>query len=84
MIRSVSANVRDMECLMSSLTWARKYLPKRGVARRYGVTSRTVDRWKKRKVIPPPDLRRNNREYWLEEALDHHDRQCVAARADIT
>ncbi len=66
---------------MSTSASDRRFFPKRAVARRYGVTTRTVDRWKKQNVIPPPDLTINNRHYWYEAALDRHDRQLVAARA---
>ena len=31
----------------------RKYIPKRSVAQRYGVTPRTVDRWKKANIFCP-------------------------------
>jgi DNA-binding transcriptional MerR regulator len=60
---------------------ARKYITKRGVAQRYGVTPRTVDRWKKAKILPPADRTVNGREYWNEGGLDEHDRQLVAELA---
>ena len=60
---------------------ARKYIAKRSVALRYGVTSRTVDRWKKAKILPPADRTVNGREYWNEVGLDEHDRQLVAELA---
>ena len=54
----------------------------RAVAERYGGRHlRTVQRWWKRGVIPPPDQTINNRHYWDEAALDHHDRKRVAERA---
>ena len=59
----------------------RKYIAKRSVAQRYGVTPRTVDRWKKAKILPPADLTVNGREYWNEGGLDEHDRQLVAELA---
>ena len=61
----------------------RKYIPKRSVAQRYGVTPRTVDRWKKAKIIPPVDRTVNGREYWNEGGLDDRDRQLVAEFAAI-
>ena len=66
---------------MSAPQPAKRFLPKRKVGDRYGVTPRTVDRWKKRKVIPPPDLTINNRDYWSEDRLEQHDRQLVAEHA---
>ena len=65
---------------MSTSASDRRFFPKRAVARRYGVTTRTVDRWKKQNVIPQPDLTINNRHFWCEDELDRHDRQLVAAR----
>jgi hypothetical protein len=66
---------------ISTSTPARQYLSKRGVATRYNVTRRTVDRWKGKKIIPPADLTINGREYWNEGGLDEHDRQLVAELA---
>jgi len=65
---------------MSAPQSAKRFLPKRKVGERYGVTTRTVDRWKAQAVIPPPDTTINNRDYWDEAALDRHDRQRVAER----
>jgi DNA-binding transcriptional MerR regulator len=59
----------------------RKYIAKRSVAQRYGVTPRTVDRWKKAKILPPADRVINTREYWDEGGLDKHDRQLIAELA---
>jgi hypothetical protein len=42
---------------------------------------RTVDRWKKAKIIPPADRTVNGREYWNEGGLDDHDRQLVGELA---
>jgi DNA-binding transcriptional MerR regulator len=66
---------------MSTPQSTKRLLPTRQVGARYGVTPRTVDRWKRRKMLPPPDLTINNRHYWYEDGLDQHDRQLVAERA---
>ena len=58
------------------------FIGKRDVGRRYGVTPRTVDRWKKQKLIPQPDFTINRRHYWREDGLDRHDRRRVAERAE--
>ena len=58
---------------------ARKYIAKRGVATRYGVVPRTIDRWVEKKVLPPADLKINTRDYWDEDRLDEHDRQQTIA-----
>ena len=80
---ALSRNVSDMERHMSIPTSApaRRYITKRGVATRYSVTPRTVDRWKKAKIIPPADRTVNGRQYWNEGGLDEHDRQLVAELA---
>jgi hypothetical protein len=59
----------------------RKFVGKRAVAVRYDVVTRTIDRWVKAKVLPPPDLTINHRPYWNEAKLDQHDRQSVVAHA---
>jgi hypothetical protein len=58
---------------------ARKYIAKRGVANRYNVVPRTVDRWVKAKILPPPAREINTRKYWDAASLDEHDRQQTAA-----
>jgi DNA-binding transcriptional MerR regulator len=57
-------------------------LPARGVADRYGVSLRTLDRWLKRKIIPPPDRVINGRRYWYLESLERADRQHTIAAAE--
>jgi hypothetical protein len=67
---------------VSTSTSHGRLLGRRAVGQRYGgKSSRTVERWKKRRVIPPPDLMILNREYWYEDTLERHDRQLVAERA---
>jgi hypothetical protein len=54
---------------------ARRLVPTRGVAERYGVHLRSVARWVARGVIPPPDQTINGRHYWWEETLEQADRR---------
>jgi predicted site-specific integrase-resolvase len=68
---------------MSTPQPAKRLLPTRQVSQRYGVTPRTVDRWRRQMIIPPPDLTINNRNYWDEEGLDRNDRRRVAERAAL-
>src|SRR6476661_4739208 len=77
----MSRNSRDMRSTMS-VAQPKRFLPTRQVGARYGVTSRTVFRWRQQKTIPAPDVTINNRHYWDEATLDHHDRQLVVANAD--
>jgi hypothetical protein len=67
---------------MPAPTPQRRLLNRRAVGQRYGGKHpRTVKRWVDRRVIPPPDLSIQNRDYWYEDALDRHDRELVAERA---
>ena len=53
-----------------------KFLNKRGVGVRYGNRAlRTIERWVRSGVLPPPDQVINQRWYWNETTLDAHDRQ---------
>jgi hypothetical protein len=57
------------------------FLSKSGVARRYNVTPRTVDRWKGNPKLefPPADLVINNREYHGIETLESWERRRAIA-----
>jgi DNA-binding transcriptional MerR regulator len=46
----------------------------RGVADRYGISLRSVDRWLARKVIPPASRIINTRRYWRLADLEAFDR----------
>jgi len=62
-----------------------KYLPKPVVARRYGVTTRTVDRWRlDEKLGFPPSIEINGRHYWREDGLVEFDRQCARRAAAVS
>jgi hypothetical protein len=54
-------------------------LPAIAVAKRYGVTVRTVDRWVEDPDVsfPPPDVIINNRRYWTLPTLRAWDRTCI-------
>ena len=54
---------------------ASRLVPARGVAQRYGISLRSIDRWLAKNVIPPPDRVINNRRYWVLESLERVDRQ---------
>ena len=53
----------------------KRYISRPGVGKRYSVSPRTTYRWEELKILPPPDLRMRDRDYWLEETLDKHDRK---------
>lgn len=54
----------------------KKYLRKRAVAERYGVTDRTIERMAEDGRLPPP-IYRTKFPIWDEEALDKSDRAAV-------
>lgn len=55
-----------------------KLRPKRGVADRYGVTTRTIDRWNHHEWLGfPIPIVINGRNYFREDELDDFDRQCA-------
>jgi len=62
-------------------TGGANFLSKSGVARRYNVTTRTVDRWKDNPKLefPPPDLVINNREYRRLQTIEAWERKRATA-----
>jgi DNA-binding transcriptional MerR regulator len=58
----------------------RKFIAKREVAERYGVTTRTVDRWVKDEILPPSGRQVNGRHYWDQAVLEQHDRNSTASK----
>jgi hypothetical protein len=50
-----------------------KLLPTRALCERYGVVSRTIDRWEAAGVIPAP-VCINGRRYWREAELEARER----------
>ena len=58
----------------------RQYLRKRGVATRYAVDERTVDRMARDGRIPPPKYLPGSRlPIWVEQELDENDRAATLA-----
>ena len=52
---------------------AKRFLNTKRVRNRYGdISDRTVDRWVKAGVLPPPDYI-NGQRFWAEEQLDAQD-----------
>jgi hypothetical protein len=48
---------------------------------RYGRTQRTVDRWKRKKILPPPDLIINGAPYWYPETIEANERAHLSGNA---
>jgi hypothetical protein len=55
---------------------------KRGLEKRYDVCEKTVDRRRKKGLIPPPDFYVGPIPYWTEKTLDQADKE--AARDWLT
>jgi hypothetical protein len=55
----------------------------RGVADRYNISLRSVDRWLARKVIPPPIRVINARRYWLLADLEAADRAAMRSAGGV-
>jgi hypothetical protein len=56
-------------------------LPTVMVAKRYGVTTRTIERWEDdaELAFPKPEVVINKRKYWSLRTLRHYDRERAAA-----
>jgi hypothetical protein len=60
----------------------KQYHQKPGLAERYRVTTRSIDRWVEKKVFPSPDIRLpNGRPAWSDETIERHEQQAVAIAA---
>jgi DNA-binding transcriptional regulator YiaG len=57
------------------------YLSKAGIARRFDVSTRTIDRWKRNKKLdfPPADLVINQREYHKLKTVEQWERRRATA-----
>ena len=56
---------------------SKTYLRKKGVAARYNVSERTVERMEEDGRLPPPDFYRGRIPFWGEQTLDASDRAAV-------
>ena len=64
---------------MNSDNSSKKYLRKKGVAGRYGVDERTIDRWVGLGRLPKPMYLPGSRiPLFAEDGLDEHDRLATA------
>ena len=52
----------------------RKCLSRRHLVARYGRGGRTIRRWIKDGILPPPDFTISGYEYWYEETIEAADR----------
>jgi hypothetical protein len=47
---------------------------------RYSRTPRTINRWKREKILPPPDLTINGLDYWYPETIEANERERFSAK----
>ena len=59
----------------------KRYRSLTALAERYGCSKRTIDRWRKRGVIPPPDATVMGHDLWLDRTLDAADKANTAKAA---
>ncbi len=63
----------------------KRLLQNTDLMKRYGRTQRTVDRWKREKILPLPDVIINNIPYWYEETIETNERERLrGGRASAT
>jgi hypothetical protein len=61
---------------MAKRTWLRKAQ----VAQRYSASTRSVDRWSRAGLLPPPEFPMGpGRPFWDQEKLDASDRAAITA-----
>jgi hypothetical protein len=59
----------------------RRKLRATDLAARYGADPRTIYRWRKAGVLPPPDFIINNAPFWDEESIEVNERERLSAQA---
>lgn len=60
----------------------KQYWGKPNLARRYGVSTRSIDRWRGDGKFPQPDLiLPNGQPRWLDETVEAHERRSVTENA---
>jgi hypothetical protein len=58
----------------------RQLLRNEHLVKRYGRSQRTLDRWKARGVLPPPDMVINGIAYWYPETIEQNERERLNAK----
>ena len=47
---------------------------------RYNRGPRTINTWKRKKILPAPDVTINGRDYWYEETIEQNEREQLSAK----
>jgi hypothetical protein len=50
------------------------------LSKRYGRTSRTINEWKRKKILPPADMTIQDRDYWYPETIEANERKRFSAK----
>ena len=50
------------------------------LSKRYDRTPRTINTWKRKKILPPPDLTINGLDYWYPETIEANERERFSAK----
>jgi hypothetical protein len=66
---------------MQGIQSSKQLLRNTDLVRRYGRTQRTVDRWRRDKVLPPPDLIINGAPYWYETTIEANEQARLSGKA---
>jgi predicted site-specific integrase-resolvase len=66
---------------MHSTPNIRRKLRATDLAARYGADPRTIYRWRKTGVLPPPDFIINGAPFWSEEVIETNERERLSAQA---
>ena len=50
------------------------------LSERYGRTPRTINTWKRKKILPPPDMTIEGFDYWYPETIEANERKRFSAK----
>jgi hypothetical protein len=50
------------------------------LSERYRRSPRTIHRWKREKILPPPDVTINDRDFWYPETIEANERERFSAK----
>jgi hypothetical protein len=54
------------------------------LSERYDRTPRTINRWKREKILPPPDMTIEGFDYWYPETIEANERERFSTKQSRT
>ena len=54
------------------------------LSERYDRTPRTINTWKRKKILPPPDITIEGFDYWYPETIEANERERFGAKQSRT